>query len=167
MHPRFPSFTIFRLLALSSMLLSPLVADAQSSQGEEQERDPRTTTKVAFLAVADLPSDQRAVVYLRPKAEPSVVVVTRSHLGSSADLAAGYEAALKVVRSRHMANANFSEGTPLMRIVLGPSDVPALSDAQRKAFDTYRGYLKNAASKRLDGIGEGHFMYISKRGSQR
>jgi hypothetical protein len=164
MRPTLILETARRMLALSLLLLPFTAAPAQSSRDDERENDPRTTTRIAVLAVSDLPADQRAVVYLCPRAQPSVVIVTRADGASSADLAAGYETALKLVRSQKMRGADLSQGTQLLRVVLGPANVSTLSAGQQSAFDGYRANLRNAPRMKLPGIGEGRLLYIAKRG---
>ncbi len=151
-------------VTIVALFVSPIMASGQSVGATDKDGDPRTASKIAIFGVSALPDSQRAVVYLRTRQHPSIVVVTRVQGGNASDLAAGYEAALKLVRSPGL-NAALSRPDPTqMRVIVKQSDVARISATQKTAFAAYYGYLVKAPQHRsLPGIGEGQLIYIDKR----
>jgi hypothetical protein len=154
--------------ATGVLLAAPVALRAQQGQHvqlqQDHDDDPRTARTIAVLGVSTLPDDQRAIVYIRPHQRPSIAVVVRDGGGTAADLAAGYETALRMVKSDVVQHPKPGQESAQLRAVIGRSDVRALSPEQNAAYSRSLDHLAHSPHMQVSGIGDGKLLHIKRRG---
>jgi hypothetical protein len=149
--------------AVGAQVSTKHTAGAPLSTKRIHPEEPQSTRFVTVLGVATLPPDQRAVVYARPHSFPALLVVMRAKDGTAEDLAAGYEAALRMIGPNGPKHGKPVDPQAQMRTVIGPSAVRPLEDARRDAFARYVAHLARSNDVTVDGIGTGPLLRIAKR----